>query len=107
MNDNRFDLLCEVIHKLSASSNCDDMKKIVFDFENQLEAYNDDATRGLVDDVKSIAKKLVCSNEKSDLAGTSDRVATLTETEREELAEANRVIDNNLFDYHFQPIVSA
>lgn len=107
MNDNRFDLLCEVIHKLSASSNCDDMKKIVFDFENQLEAYNDDATRGLVDDVKSIAKKLVCSNEKSDLAGNSDRGATLTESEREELAEANRVIDNNLFDYHFQPIVSA
>ncbi len=107
MSDNRFELLCDVIHKLSAASNCDDMKKIVFDFESQLEIYDDDATRCVVDDVKGIAKKLVCNNEKSDLSGNADRGTVFTDSEREELSEANRIIDNNLFSYHFQPIVSA
>jgi len=34
-------------------------------------------------------------------------LATLSEAEREELREADRIIGDNLFDYHFQPIVTA
>jgi len=35
------------------------------------------------------------------------KIASLSETERAELEETEHIIDDNLFDYYFQPIVSA
>lgn len=54
------------------------------------------------------SENLVCkipvrTSNKEDKAG----VSALSKEEKEELKEVERLLDNNLFEYHFQPIISA
>ena len=69
--------------------------------------YDDEATRCFVKDIKTIADKLAFYEKQSASDKKTDKLVGLTELERAELDETNRVIDGILFDYHFQPIVSS
>lgn len=54
----------------------------------------------LLQDIRDISTRLIT------LHDLSSNELKLTEQEYEELAETNRIIDENMFDYHFQPIVN-
>lgn len=54
----------------------------------------------LLQDIREISTRLIT------LHDLSSNKLKLTEQEYEELAETNRIIDENMFDYHFQPIVN-
>ena len=66
----------------------------------------DEAESALWEDGVILGKELVYLKTGADDEMGRGLLATLNETELEELKEADRIIDDNLFGYHFQPIVS-
>ena len=66
----------------------------------------DEAEKILWDDSVTLGKELVYLKTGNDDEMGRGLLATLSDTELEELKEADRIIDDNLFGYHFQPIVS-
>ena len=54
-----------------------------------------------IDEIASLIVKLKSESTAPDL-----KIAALSELERAQLTETERIIDENLFDYYFQPIVN-
>ncbi len=89
---------------MSVSSN-EELDEISSRYHEQLGDSKDSA--GLLwDDIVTLGKELIYLKTGSDDEAGRGLMATLSEQEITELKEANRIIDNNLFSYHFQPIVS-
>ncbi|MBR1863378.1 MAG: EAL domain-containing protein [Ruminococcus sp.] len=61
----------------------------------------------LFEDGLALGREMVCLKKSGADAVRGRRLAALSEQERRELEEAERVIDENRLEYHFQPIVSA
>ena len=57
----------------------------------------------VLEDIEMIAELIV----KLKSGAPDHKIAALSELERAQLVETERIIDENLFDYYFQPIVSA
>ena len=57
----------------------------------------------VLEDIEMIAELIV----KLKSGAPGHKIAALSELERAQLVETERIIDENLFDYYFQPIVSA
>ena len=89
---------------MSISSN-EELDEIASRYEKQLGG-NKEAAGLLWDDIVTLGKELIYLKTGSDDEAGRGLMATLSEQEITELREADRIIDNNLFDYHFQPIVS-
>ena len=66
----------------------------------------DEGERVLWEDSVILGKELVYLKTGADDEMGRGLLATLSDKEREELNETDRIIDDNLFGYHFQPIVS-
>ena len=69
--------------------------------ENYRRTYGSESEQLIINDTEKLVEAL-CLN-----SALEQKIALLSDSEREELAEAERIIDENLFDYYFQPIVSA
>ena len=86
-------ILCRILE----IKNADELEILRSEYKNEFSDL-------LWNDIEAVGNRLILlqsemKNEKEDLH--------LTEQEKAELAEAMRVIDDNLFSYHFQPIVNA
>lgn len=62
-----------------------------------------DIENAVIDDADTLAEMLISLKN----SGTDHKLANLSEAELAELQETEHIIDENLFDYYFQPIVSA
>ncbi len=67
-------------------------------------AYTDEADRLIIQDADIISEMLVRMKNYNSII--NHKLSSLTEEERAELRETERIIDDNLFDYYFQPIVN-
>ncbi|MBP0974335.1 MAG: EAL domain-containing protein [Oscillospiraceae bacterium] len=67
------------------------------------EQHTAETDRLILRDADVIAEMLIQSRY---AGGALNKIASLTEAEREELEETERILDENLFDYYFQPIVN-
>lgn len=67
---------------------------------------NDEQLQKLIEDGAELCKDLISARSKLALMPDAQRIALLTESERWELAETERLMLGNLFDYHFQPMVN-
>lgn len=105
MNEMKLKLLHELLSGLVNINDEKELEAVTSEYSSKL--VSDDSTMWnvVIDDIRNIGAELVV------LRGNADnkerRFAVRTEQERAELAEVRRIIDENLFDYHFQPIVSA
>ena len=89
---------------MSVSSN-EELDEITSRYSEQLGDAKE-SVGPLWDDVITLGKELIYLKTGSDDEAGRGLMATLSESEIAELKEADRIIDNNLFAYHFQPIVS-
>lgn len=105
MNEMRLKLLHELLSGLVGVNDERELEAVIGKYSSLLAADGNTMWDTVIDDIKNIGNELV------EFRGNSDnkkrRFAVRTEQERSELAEVCRIIDENLFDYHFQPIVSA
>ena len=67
------------------------------------EQHTAETDRLILRDADVIAEMLIQSRY---AGGALNKIASLTEAEREELEETEHILDDNLFDYYFQPIVN-
>lgn len=107
MEKRYFEILHEILNKVASLKNKDELLSLIDEYSVRTEICNDADMRCLLDDINKIGQELISfkSNETADK--TSRLFSTLNDKEKEELSEVLKVISENLFDYHFQPIVSA
>ncbi|WP_303805983.1 EAL domain-containing protein [Ruminococcus flavefaciens] len=90
------ELLCE-LKEVSTDS---DRTALIERFRRE---HSGDMENAVIDDADTLAEMLIILKR----SGTDHKLANLSEDELAELQETERIIDENLFDYYFQPIVSA
>ena len=91
------EMLHSLLSRILEINNSDDLDILKSEYKNK---FSDQ----IWNDIEAIGNKLIllqCERK------SEREKLLLTEQEKNELAEAMRIIDENLFSYHFQPIVNA
>ncbi len=104
--DNKLVYLHEMLSKISALRSDADADALFKQYSPMLGVGNDDRFTAIVDDIRTLCGQLIAlrQNASDDLCVTDTE---LSAQQQAEFAEADRVITQNLFNYHFQPIVDA
>ena len=102
--DDKILFLHDYLTELRRVSNDDELEDITKKYSERCS--EDEKLMQLIEDGKAIGRELIDMKDKCALLPESQRIASLTELERWELAETERLMVGNLFDYHFQPMVS-
>lgn len=90
----------ELLCKLKDVSTDDERTALIERFRRE---HTGDIENAVIDDADTLAEMLISLKN----SGTDHKLANLSEAELAELQETEHIIDENLFDYYFQPIVSA
>lgn len=90
----------ELLIKLKSISTDSDRKELIEQLRSEHTAESDAALINSADELAELIISLKSSG------GTDHKLANLSEAERAELQETEHIIDENLFDYYFQPIVN-
>lgn len=106
--ENKLLLLHQYINDISLASNEEEFSQISENYRKKLCLDSkSDAIYKLWLDIQMLGKEILFLKTNGADASRSKRLAALSTEERAELAEVERIIDENRFNYHFQPIVSA
>lgn len=100
-------LLHEFLNEITYIENRDELDRVSKNCLEKLAVAPEDAVYKLWQDACSLAEEFLLLKENGVDAERSKKLAALTEEEKETLAEVEKVIDENRFDYHFQPIVNS
>ncbi len=108
-NNSRLLLLAEYMRELSSVKNTEDLKELSDSYYDKLSADPDEdkALFLLWKNAAELGSALVRLKSAAADETRMKRLAQLSDEEKRELGEVEKIIDNNLFIYHFQPIVSA
>ena len=104
MNGIKLEMLHELLEKLARVKNENELNNLTAEYSDKLDCGNNELTAAVLADIEQIGSELVAF--RNGTVSADNPLILHTEQERAELAEAMKVIDENLFDYHFQPIVS-
>lgn len=110
MNNLKLRRLFELSEKMAA---CDDadvdlnvlLEQCASDFSDDAQSQDDVLAARIFDNMKRTARELAALRRARSEIG--DKMSGLSDEDREACNEVNRLLDNNLFDYYYQPIVSA
>ncbi len=96
-----------IMHKLIGSmgrlADTDQLDTLINEYLPQLNDLDFDESEKFMNEYRKIATELIVLRR----ADAEQTAVALTEKEQAELRETEHIIDENLFDYHFQPIVNA
>ena len=98
---NSNDWIHDLLSRLTTDTAESELRDIIERYRREHDSEFDRLILGDVDILFAMLKEL---KKNSEVVG--HKLASLSETERAELRETERLIDENLFDYYFQPIVS-
>ncbi len=103
MDSSEMILLTEFIEQINSGA---DIKELTKKYDELLNNYGSREALRLKNDVFCLVRELdeLRTRVKASMQEAEDK---LTEQEKQELAKVRGLIDNNLFTYHFQPIVKA
>ncbi|MBQ8569748.1 MAG: EAL domain-containing protein [Oscillospiraceae bacterium] len=102
MNEMSLKLLHELIEKTTALQTPNELEALTAEYAAKLETDKNELVNILWNDIKKLGSELISLRSKN----AADK-AVHTEQELLDLEEVIRVINENLFDYHFQPIIRA
>ena len=95
------DWIHDLLSRLTSDTAESELRDVIDRYRREHDGESDRRILGDVDILLATLKEL------KKTSGLLDhKLSSLSETEREELRETERLIDENLFDYYFQPIVS-
>lgn len=104
MSENIMVLLHEYLCKSAQADSTQDLENFYKEYADKPGV--DENAEVLLNDIKNICGELISLRFKNIINKRSERLSRLTEQEHSELTETEKVIDENLFGYHFQPIVN-
>lgn len=100
-------LLHKLLHKITQIKNEDELTELFERYGERLDIDSEkDVIYLLFKDAQVLGKDMLALKSNATVAARNKKLAALNEEERTELAEVERIIDENRFCYHFQPIVS-
>ena len=95
------DWIHDLLSRLTTHTEDTEMRDLIEKYRREHDSESDRLILGDVDILLATLKEL-----KKNSGLLDHKLSSLSETEREELRETERLIDENLFDYYFQPIVN-
>ena len=103
MSEATISLLHKLLMEIKVTDNIDMLHQIIAECKDEI---TDESTLDVLQEINKIGEELIilrgkCKNENEKI------FSSFTAKQQEEFAEASRILDNNLLNYHFQPIVSA
>ena len=98
--------LKELLRTAAYCSACDELRAAAEECSKQAALCDDKSESEIWTYLKIINERLSVLHDEGSDNIRQRQLASLTEQEREELAEVQKIIRENLFDYHFQPIVN-
>ena len=99
--DNKLRKIHELLYKISSLQTNDEADKLFAEYSDA----SDDDYNAIIADIHNIYNELISLRNATN-GDSRTSATTLTEQQKAEFAEADRIITQNLFDYHFQPIVN-
>lgn len=99
-------LLRDIIEEISEMQNMNDVMDVLNSCDEYPEVFNNVDMKNILNSLRSFVKRSMEGLCQSSDGVSPQHIAKLSDVEKAELAEANKIIDNNLFSYHFQPIVN-
>ena len=100
-------LFHEFLSKLTNIANEEELNSLSESYKAKLGAAPGDVMYTLWEDAQKLGREILFLIANGADAEKSRKLAALTEEEKALLAEVEKTIDQNLFGYHFQPIVNA
>ena len=108
MNTNILAVLNKYICEADSADDREQLKSINKHYKkliSQWDSQQDTETMTLINNVFSLMSRLAAQKEK--ISELTEKRSSLSQQEKEENLKVQRLIDRNLFTYHFQPIVRA
>ena len=102
----KLQLLHEFLNEIPNISNEEELTRTAEAYLGKLDVGPDDIVYKLWDDSRSLCSELMLLKA-SGAAARSKKLAALTDEEKIMLSEVEKVINENRFEYHFQPIVNS
>ncbi|MBQ1518593.1 MAG: EAL domain-containing protein [Ruminococcus sp.] len=103
-SDNKYLWLHELFEEISKVSSDEELSAVMLRYQ---EENNDKDMSAVLQDISSMTKELLFLRKIKLLSGNDHKLSALSSDERRELEEAEKIIDENRFEYYFQPIVNA
>lgn len=100
-------LLHELLCKTGKVTTAQELESITDEYSDKLGASGSRIIEAICTEIKNMGSELVVLRNNDSSDSRSKKLSQLTEQEQTELAEAEGIIDENLFNYHFQPIINA
>lgn len=101
-------LLHKLLNEITEIENEDTLTQLTKSYQKKLGVSSEeDALQLLLSDTEMLGRELLLLKSHGVDLSRSKKLAAMTEEERTELAETEKIIDENRFNYHFQPIVNA
>ena len=100
-------LLHEFLNEIPQIASEEELTRISERYLGDLNVGSDDAVYKLWEDARSLCSEFILLKSSGSDAARGKKLAMLSDEEKAMLAEVEKVISENRFDYHFQPIVNA
>ncbi|MBO5434371.1 EAL domain-containing protein [bacterium] len=100
MGDERLGVLHEFLMELCDTEDYLALNDLLSTYKNKFKMSNDNLLLMIMSDIDKVSQHVF-------KLGCVDKTSTLNEKEIQELNETRRIIKENCFNYHFQPVVSA
>lgn len=103
----KLQLLHQFMNEVSQTENEDELTGLLESYADKLDVKSEeDELYQLFQDAQMLGREILFLKSSVTDIARNKKIATLTEEERSELVEAEIIIDENRFSYHFQPIVN-
>ena len=98
--------LCDLLKKIRTAKTTEESQRLIDEYTKNV-GTNSDGISDVLQEIKEIATELIALRQRNTPSDSRQKLIEMSEKQQQEFAEAERILVNNLLNYHFQPIVSA
>ncbi len=107
MEQNELEMLHSLLVQINNVSDSAALDNVICQYRGKLVGGNREIWEALLGDIKRIGETIITLKDVKKSDTRAQLIESLSEKEQAELLETDKVINENRFGYHFQPIVSA
>ncbi|MBQ8790264.1 MAG: EAL domain-containing protein [Ruminiclostridium sp.] len=98
--------LYDLLKKIRTAKTTEESQRLIDEYTENV-GTDSDGISDVLQEIKEIATELITLRQRNTPSDSRQKLIEMSEKQRQEFAEAERILGNNLLNYHFQPIVSA
>ena len=98
--------LYDLLKKIRTAKTTEESQRLIDEYTENI-GTDSDGISDVLQEIKEIATELITLRQRNMPSDSRQKLIEMSEKQQQEFAEAERILVNNLLNYHFQPIVSA